>query len=162
MKTTVTKTRPRSQLSLKDRLSHLSFSEASKVLGPRGKQLIQQNANAWEFRLQEDVFLGEDLFRLRFPELGPDRSPVIVTVTLMAEARNRLHWNCTACRTACEHVGAAFSLILEEKLALGLAAAPQPRLPVEIHLAGFNHSHCLGKTIPHFQTYLFGRLADSQ
>ena len=31
----------------------------------------------------------------------------------------------------CEHAGAAFSLILEEKLALGLADAPPERAPVE-------------------------------
>jgi hypothetical protein len=31
----------------------------------------------------------------------------------------------------CEHAGAAFSLILEEKLALGLADAPPERVPVE-------------------------------
>ncbi len=40
----------------------------------------------------------------------------------MAEARNRLRFNCTACQTLCEHVGAAVSLVLEEKTALGLAA----------------------------------------
>jgi hypothetical protein len=31
----------------------------------------------------------------------------------------------------CEHAGAAFSLILEEKLALGLAGAPPARAPAE-------------------------------
>ena len=49
----------------------------------------------------------------------------------MAEARQRLHWNCTQCESACEHVGAAFSLILEDKMRLGLAAPPKPRVPVE-------------------------------
>ncbi|MEX2559540.1 MAG: SNF2-related protein, partial [Pirellulales bacterium] len=37
----------------------------------------------------------------------------------------------SCCEVACEHAGAAFSLILEEKLSLGLAAAPTPRVPVE-------------------------------
>jgi hypothetical protein len=49
----------------------------------------------------------------------------------MAEARDRLHWHCDQCETACEHVGAAFLLILEEKMALGLAAPPPERKPVE-------------------------------
>ena len=54
-----------------------------------------------------------------------------MTITTMAEARNRLRFNCTACETMCEHVGAAVSLVLEEKTALGLAAAPDERRPLE-------------------------------
>jgi len=37
----------------------------------------------------------------------------------------------TACPTHCEHVGAAVSLILEEKMALGLAAPPVEEMPLE-------------------------------
>ena len=42
-----------------------------------------------------------------------------------------MRFNCTACQTICEHVGAAVSLVLEEKTALGLAAAPDERRPLE-------------------------------
>ncbi|HEV3166058.1 MAG TPA: SNF2-related protein, partial [Isosphaeraceae bacterium] len=131
MSTQVTKTRPRVRLSLKDKLSRLTFLDACKLLGPSGGKLIQQNANNWDFKFEEHVFLGPDLFRLRFPGDPTDGQPVVVTMTLMAEARDRLHWNCNRCDGNCDHVGAAFSLILEEKLALGLAAAPKPRVPVE-------------------------------
>lgn len=131
MTTQLASTRPSKRLSLKDRLSHLTFLEASKLLGSEGKKLIQQSANLWDFKLEEDVYLGDDLFRLRFPGETADGRPLVVTITLMAEARNRLHYNCTACHEACEHAGAAFSLILEEKLALGLAAAPKERVAVE-------------------------------
>src|SRR5207244_5054337 len=65
------------------------------------------------------------------PEAGQDGQPIIVTITLANEARQRLHWSCSQCFQACEHVGAAFSLILEEKTALGLAAPPKPRVPIE-------------------------------
>jgi hypothetical protein len=130
MRTQVKRTRPSERLSLKDRLSGLTFLDACKLLGAEGKQLIQQSANLWDIKIVDDVFLGEDLFRLRIPGEFVDGAPVIVTITLMADARQRLHWNCTACQTACKHVGAAFSLILEEKLALGLAAKPKPRVPV--------------------------------
>jgi hypothetical protein len=131
MITQVMKTRPGHRLSLKDRLSRLTFLEACKLLGPTGKQLIQTSANLWDIKIAEDVFLGNDLFRLRIPAEHEDGRPVTVTIMLMAEARNRLHWKCTRCPGACEHVGAAFSLILEEKSALGLAAPPQPREPLE-------------------------------
>lgn len=126
-------TRPSGRLSLKDRLSRLTFVDACKLLGPTGKTLIQKSANLWDFNLDEDVYLGEDLFRLRLPPAqdDPKKKPIVVTITLMAEARDRLHWNCTHCDVACEHVGAAFSLILEDKVSLGLAAPPEPRVPAE-------------------------------
>jgi len=131
MTTRVTKTLPSARLTLKDRLSRLTFIDACKLLGPEGKKLIQKNANAWDWKIGEDMFLGDDLFRLRFPGEFVDHQPVVVTITLMAEAPQRLCWNCTKCAGACVHVGGALSLILEEKLALGLAAPPKPRVPVE-------------------------------
>ncbi|MBS0261411.1 MAG: DEAD/DEAH box helicase family protein [Planctomycetes bacterium] len=131
MPTEVATTRPSAKLTLKDRLSRLSFTEACRLLGPEGKQLIQMNGNSWDFKITEHVHLGDDLFRLKFPKMTGREDSVVVTITLMATAPNRLHWHCTHCETACGHVGAAFSLILEEKLALGLAAPPKPRVPVE-------------------------------
>ena len=130
MTTKVMKTRPSGQLTLRDKLSHLTFLEAAKLLGPEGKKLIQKSGNLWSFKIEEHAYLGDDLFRLRIPGESVNGQPVVVTITLMAEARNRLHWNCTACEGACEHVGAAFSLILEEKTPLGLAAAPPKRVAV--------------------------------
>ena len=123
--------RPSDQLTLKDRLSRLTFMEACKLLGENGKRLIQQGAKEWDIILADDVYLGPDLLRVRIPGEFQDDRPVIVTITPMAEARNRLHWNCNSCDTACAHVGAALSLVLEEKSALGLAAAPKLRVPVE-------------------------------
>ncbi|MEM7393528.1 MAG: helicase, partial [Verrucomicrobiota bacterium] len=55
----------------------------------------------------------------------------VVTIDLHNASRDRLSWLCSTCPGACEHVGAAFSLILEEKMALGLAAAPPERIPIE-------------------------------
>ena len=132
MKTRAEKVLPTAKLSLRDRLSRLSFLEACKLLGPEGRQLIQQNANRWEFQLPGDVYLHGDLFCLRFPCEGSGGGPLTVSITLMAEARQRLHFVCNRCRRACEHVGATFSLILEDKMSLGLAAQPrEPRTPVE-------------------------------
>jgi superfamily II DNA or RNA helicase len=116
------------KLSLRDRLSRLTFEQACKLLGPDGKKLIQQSGH-WEIKLEEDIYLGDDLFRLKFPDNG--QPGPIVTITLMAEARDRLHWRCDRCGRACEHIGAAFSTILESKTTLGLAAPPPPRVPVE-------------------------------
>ncbi|HEY2253805.1 MAG TPA: DEAD/DEAH box helicase, partial [Planctomycetaceae bacterium] len=130
IKISATKILPSAKLTLKDRLSRLTFLDAAKLLGPEGKKLIQKNANTWEFKIAEDVFLGDDLFRLRFPQ-SVNGQPTVVTITLMAETPQRLLWNCTQCDGACAHAGAAFSLILEDKMTLGLAAKPKPRVPTE-------------------------------
>lgn len=116
-------TKPRHRLTLRDRLSRLTFTQACKYLGENGRHLIHQGGQR-EIDLDEQVYLRGDLYRLKLPE-------AVVTVTLMASANNRLHWNCTSCEHPCEHAGAAFSLILEEKTTLGLAAPPPQRTPVE-------------------------------
>jgi len=131
MRTEVVRTLPSALLSLQDRLSRLTFRDACELLGSEGRTLIRKGAGPWNFDIEKDVFLGPDLFRLRFPRVSAEEPQVVVTITLMAEARDRLHWNCTQCDALCEHVGAAFSLVLEEKVLLGLAAPPQERVPLE-------------------------------
>jgi hypothetical protein len=116
-------TKPSHRLTLRDRLSRLTFTQACKLLGNEGRQLIQRGGN-WEIDIEEQVYLEGDLFRVKFDD-------AVVSITLMADAKDRLHWNCTACEWPCEHAGAAFSLLLEEKTALGLAAPPPERIPVE-------------------------------
>ncbi|MFQ5414216.1 MAG: DEAD/DEAH box helicase [Phycisphaerae bacterium] len=111
------------ELTLKDRLSRLGHLQACRLLGPDGENLLRQGGG-FDINIDEDVYLAGDLFRLRLMD-------AVVTITLMAEARRRLHINCTRCRTACVHMGAAVSLVLEEKLALGLAAPPPERVPIE-------------------------------
>jgi len=111
-------------LTLKDRLSRLTFAQACKLLGADGNKLIMKGGKFGIPSIEENVYLGDDLFRLSV-------DGAVVTITLMAEARNRLHFNCNRCDTVCEHVGAAFALILEEKTVLGLAKPPVERVPAE-------------------------------
>jgi hypothetical protein len=105
-------TKQSNNLTLFDKLSRLTFTQVSKLLGPGGKQLIQ-GAGAREIDISQDVELQRDTFRLR---LGAST----VTIALHAASRDRIDWACDSCDVPCEHVGAAFSLILEEKMALGL------------------------------------------
>jgi len=119
-------TKPSDKLTLHDRLSQLDYVLACKLLGENGRKLIQSGGAKYEFlNLRDQIYFKGDLFRVRFDE------GVVVTITLMAEDRQRLRWNCTACERACTHVGAAFSLILEEKTLLGLAEPPPERQPIE-------------------------------
>src|SRR5262245_12794161 len=129
MTTLVVATRPSGQLSLMDRLSRLTFLDACKILGPNGSKLIQKHANNWDIDIENDVLLREDQFSVRVPVT--DGPAPTVTIKLADDVKKRLHWNCDRCYEACAHVGAVFSLILEEKTALGLAIPPAPRVAIE-------------------------------
>ncbi len=123
-------TRKSKKLTLKDKLSRLTYIVACQLLGAEGEKLIRAGGKYDAIDIGRDAYLGGDLFRLRLPGAASG-ADAVVTITMMAAARNRLHWNCTACEVACEHVGAAFSLILEEKSALGLAEPPLEEIPLE-------------------------------
>jgi superfamily II DNA or RNA helicase len=110
-------------INLKDKLSHLTYRQACKLLGPQGEKLITQGGK-YDIDLSEQVVLQRDLFQLNLGE-------AVVKIYLDSAKNQRLNFQCSACTTACHHLGAAVSLILEEKLALGLAAPPPERTPIE-------------------------------
>jgi superfamily II DNA or RNA helicase len=110
-------------IKLKDALSHMTYTQACKLLGTRGSSLIRAGGK-YDIDLTEQVTLTKDLFQLEV-----DGS--VVTIQLDSARQDRLAYACNRCETACEHLGAAFSLILEEKLALGLAAPPPEKTPIE-------------------------------
>lgn len=109
--------------TLMDKLSHLSFTQACKLLGPQGKALIM-NGGQFEINLFEQVTLIDEKFRLVLEQAE-------VEISLNNARRQRLDLQCSICEGFCEHQGAALSLILEEKMALGLAVPPPERVPVE-------------------------------
>ena len=118
-------TKKSTALTLIDKLSRLSYQQTLKLLGSDAPRLLRAG-DKWDFRLEEDVYLGPDLFRLKFPvTAGDDESArPIVMISLTDPAYGRLQWRCTACESLCEHIGAAFGFILDEKMTLGLAAPP--------------------------------------
>jgi hypothetical protein len=109
--------------ALTDQLSRLSFLQACRLLGENGNRLIQAGAR-YEIDIDEQVSWNGEAFRLWLPDTGTNGNGAAVTITRADEGRQRLRWKCSACETVCEHAGAAFSLILEEKTVLGLAAQP--------------------------------------
>ncbi len=109
--------------TLRDKLSHLSFLHAAKLLGPRGRELIMEGGK-FEIDLDEQVTLDHRQFRLNMDE-------ATVTIGLSGDKRQRFNLGCSVCSGACVHQAAALSLVLEEKLALGLSAPPPERTPIE-------------------------------
>jgi len=110
-------------ITLKDKLSHLSYLQACKLLGPQGKQLILEGGK-YDIDPFEQVTLNSRRFSL-------DLKDARVDITLDPGKRQRLNIRCSACPVVCEHQGAALALILEEKLSLGLSAPPPERIPME-------------------------------
>jgi len=110
-------------INLKDKLSHFTFSQACKLLGPQGDQLIRSGGK-YDVDIYEQVVFQRNLFQLNLNE-------AVVSINLNPEKNQRLNFQCSVCSNTCVHIGAAFSLILEEKLSLGLSAPPPERVPIE-------------------------------
>ena len=109
--------------TLRDKLSHLSFLQACKLLGPQGRALMMAGGK-FDINIFEQVTLDDHRFRLLIEQ-------AVVDIFLSDDKRQRFNLKCTQCSGACEHQGAALALILEEKLALGLSAPPPEPSPME-------------------------------
>ncbi len=110
------------ELGLGDRLSHLTYAQACKLLAPHGKDLLTAGG-AIEVDVDAQVELARDRFVLTLFDAK-------VTIGLSDENRLRLRIECSVCTQPCEHAGTALSLILEEKTLLGLAEPPPDRISV--------------------------------
>lgn len=115
-------------LTLTDKLSRLTFSQACELLGGpvEGKKLLYAGGKIPAENLKEQATLVGDMFRLSLPA-----EDVIVTITLRQDKVQRLLVNCDKCHDTCVHMGTTLSTILESKVVLGLARAPEERKPVE-------------------------------
>lgn len=115
-------------LTLTDKLSRLTFTQACELLGGpvEGKKLLYAGGKISAENLKEQATLVGDMFRLSLPS-----EDVIVTITLRQDKVQRLLVNCDKCHDTCVHMGTTLSTILESKVVLGLARVPEERKPVE-------------------------------
>ncbi len=118
--------------SFRERLSRLTYHQACRLLGDDGAGLLQRGQQRWEVDPDEHVYLGGDLFRVRVPDDESRDGKAIVVITGMTGKSQELHVRCDQCEGACDHAGAALGLLLNEKLALGLAAPPDESVPLEL------------------------------
>jgi len=110
--------------TLKDILSHLTYRKACELLGREGEKLLRKGGAVDMIDIENDLVLTDAMLRL---DLGESR----VSISLDPAKKDRLKLQCSACSEPCVHIGAALSLVLEEKMLLGLSAPPTERTPVE-------------------------------
>lgn len=119
-----TRTKKPRSLSLRDLLSRLGHAAACKLLGSEGPSLLLEGGKV-------DLDPGRDA-TLSSTELTVRMPGATVSITRSSAAVGRLAVRCSAgCAGPCVHAGAALSLVLEEKMALGLSAPPVERTPIE-------------------------------
>ncbi len=103
-------------MTLFERLSRLNPRLAFKLLGPHAEKLIMQGG-AREIDIAAQVQLSTNVFRLSLPDAS-------VSIIEDPNSEHKMRFICSTCNELCEHIGAAISLVLEEKTALGLASEP--------------------------------------
>ncbi|NTW35457.1 MAG: DEAD/DEAH box helicase family protein, partial [Syntrophobacteraceae bacterium] len=109
--------------TLKETLSLLSYQDAVKMLGPKGPQLLRKGGQ-YDIDIDLDVRLTDGLYCTTWGDS-------FVQIEHARDAESELFCRCSTCREVCEHIGAALSLALEEKLLLGLSAPPVEEAPKE-------------------------------
>ena len=105
---------------MRDRLSHLSFDEACKMLGPDGGRLLIRGGRL-ELASLDDLRIDDEEARIAW-EPGP--RGISSRIVFDEGTRGRLRAECSACESACVHVAGLLSILLEQKTDLGLAAPP--------------------------------------
>jgi len=98
--------------SLKHQLSLLEYPQACKLLGTEAAQLIRRGGE-FEIDISKQLSLGRNVFWLNLENTS-------VTITYEPELPGNLNISCNSCNQYCIHMGAALSLVLEEKILLGL------------------------------------------
>ncbi len=110
-------------VSLKDKLSRLTYKQVCRLLGSNADKLLARGGQ-FDINIQDHVVLTNTQFQLRLPD-------ALAAIRLSDTGKQRLLFECDKCGDpVCVHTGAAFSLLLEEKIALGLSMERPQKKPI--------------------------------
>lgn len=120
------KTKQPAKLTLYDILSHLTWRQASEILGDSGSEMLRHPFDLPEINLDQEVFLSNDLCRINV--FNEEDQTVPVTITLAPHGKKHLIVKCHQCGNedsltsdCCVHVAAALSFDSGRKSLIGLA-----------------------------------------
>lgn len=106
-------------------LARFTLHQAHQVLGEGGPALIVKG-NAIDIDHYKDVSLTADRYTVRFSDGAG------VTIVLENARNKKLRVDCTKCGVSCDHMGAAFGHLLENKILFGFSAPPDEKTPLEL------------------------------
>lgn len=119
-------------LTLHDILSQLTIQQAQKCLGLEVAKLLPK-VSIWEVDINEQVIFLKNLFQVTFPASPELSQTTVVKITQHPAHKDQLAIVCDAeGEDGKLAMAAAFSLLLEDKFALGLSAEPNADLPWEL------------------------------
>ena len=121
----------RKRIGIRDRLGQLTYRGACRLLadGEEGESRLRKGGQ-FEINIARDVHLGGDTLRVSVPDPQLPQAFAQVTIVEMTNKPRGLHLNCEQCEVRCDHIAAVLGLVLDEKLALGISAPPDPSEPV--------------------------------
>jgi SNF2 family DNA or RNA helicase len=120
------------KIGIRDRLGQLTHRGVCRLLGEgEDGQARLRRGGRFEINLPRDVFLGGDMLRVNVPDPEMPNGQAVVNVVEMTNKPQGLLLNCEQCETRCDHMAAVLGLVLDDKLALGLSAPPDPNEPIE-------------------------------
>ena len=122
-----------SQLTLRDILSRLTLPQAAKWLGADGALWLREcGRGEFELNPADATWPDAGTFQMVVPRVMD--APVVITLTRAEQGRDGMKWACSERDDAPAWVAEVLTFIMEEKTALGLAAAPaeEQALPLEL------------------------------
>lgn len=124
--------RGKRRIGIRDRLAQLPYVGALRLLDDDRQEAEKKLRQGGKFDIPiDEVYLAGDTLRVTVPDRRLNRGAAIVTAVEMTSRSQGLFIQCDQCQGKCEHIAATLSLVLEEKMTLGLAAAPDPAEPLE-------------------------------
>jgi len=123
---------PRTRIGIRDRLGQLTYHGACRLMGEEDGEVRLRQGAKFEINIAEDVFLGGDTLRVNVQDTAIKQlSRATVIINEMTSKPSGLNLTCDQCAGRCAHIAATLMFVLEDKLALGLSAPPDPREPIE-------------------------------
>jgi hypothetical protein len=116
------RTKPSGALTMRDRMSHLTFEAACKLLGLGGKRLLLEGG-ALEIETPEDLRVDDREAVVVWDKSDAARRAT-ARLALDPSSPSQLRATCSTCDGACLHIGGLLAQILENKSSLGLAEPP--------------------------------------